>query len=632
MKKNILKSVMAMLLPISVWAQTPLENYFGCDAVCTYDENTKTLTIRPNKGGENTQQSWEMLSNTNIVANAGSINHDLNSRGVPKFTKNTMEAFNTYSGTYTSFVRDKNTGKVLDEQKFSYNYVDIVPSTKAVNQTAGFNIFNTLPGTYDLYVVTCPIWLSTDYTTIEESLWDARPYRFYAYVFERENEGENMGEFPSQVDPLINPTDGTNFFETCGKAYRKDGHVIVNDTTYLGQYTFKKTNNNSNIVDAVIQFQPYITSKQTEQFSREMLISSIILKPHDMPLRNQKEDIEHIVMGNGVTKINYALGALGYDIQTVEIPNSVTSIGNYAFSGCRDLTSLSIPNSVISIGNSAFAGCSGLTSINIPSSVTSLGNSAFANCYGLTSINLGNGITSIDSKIFESCNSLKSIYIGNSVTSIGDNAFDNCQNLTSIKVGWNRPLSISNYLTRNIDKKNCILYVPQGTASMYMSAPVWMEFVNIVEYEDGANAHYITIRMGDGGVLKQSVETGKTYTYTICADEGWEVSTLTFDGKDMTTLLMDGQFSTPVITGDSELNVVFRQKGNDIKAMPTDSKVKVYASNKSITVKGADDNSPVNVYNTNGVLVKSAVGNATLSLEQGVYIVKVGKESFKVGL
>ena len=66
--------------------------------------------------------------------------------------------------------------------------------------------------------------------------------------------------------------------------------------------------------------------------------------------------------------------------------------------------------------------------------------------------------------------------------------------------------------------------------------------------------------------------------------------------------------------------------------MPTDSKVKVYASNKSITVKGADDNSPVNVYNTNGVLVKSAVGNTTLSLEQGVYIVKVGKESFKVGL
>ena len=54
---------------------------------------------------------------------------------------------------------------------------------------------------------------------------------------------------------------------------------------------------------------------------------------------------------------------------------------------------------------------------------------------------------------------------------------------------------------------------------MYMSAPVWMEFVNIVEYEDGANAHYITIRMGDGGVLKQSVERGKTYTYTICADD-----------------------------------------------------------------------------------------------------------------
>ena len=52
-----------------------------------------------------------------------------------------------------------------------------------------------------------------------------------------------------------------------------------------------------------------------------------------------------------------------------------------------------------------------------------------------------------------------------------------------------------------------------------MSAATWSEFVNIVEDEDSEDAHYITIRMGDGGVLKQSVETGKTYTYTICADD-----------------------------------------------------------------------------------------------------------------
>lgn len=34
---------------------------------------------------------------------------------------------------------------------------------------------------------------------------------------------------------------------------------------------------------------------------------------------------------------------------------------------------------------------------------------------------------------------------------------------------------------QNIDKKNCTLYVPKGTFQMYASAPIWMEFYNIVE-------------------------------------------------------------------------------------------------------------------------------------------------------
>ena len=167
---------------------------------------------------------------------------------------------------------------------------------------------------------------------------------------------------------------------------------------------------------------------------------------------------------------------------------------------------------------------------------------------------------------------------------------------------------------------------------MYMAASVWMDFVNIQEFEDGEDVHYITIRMGDGGVLKQSVEVGSTYTYAVSADEGWEVSTITFDGKDMTSLLMDGQFSTPVITGNSELNVVFRQEGNGVKERSEAPKVKVYASNKAITVAGVDDHAAVNVYSTNGILVKSSSGNVTLPLESGVYIVKVGKDTFKVCL
>ena len=84
--------------------------------------------------------------------------------------------------------------------------------------------------------------------------------------------------------------------------------------------------------------------------------------------------------------------------------------------------------------------------------------------------------------------------------------------------------------------------------------------------------------------------------------------------------------------GNSELNVVFKQNETGLKKVMSHSDVKVYASNKNITVTGADMNAKVDVYSINGAFVTSAIGNTTIPLEHGVYIVKVGQESSKVRL
>ena len=112
------------------------------------------------------------------------------------------------------------------------------------------------------------------------------------------------------------------------------------------------------------------------------------------------------------------------------------------------------------IGKYAFAYCRGLTSLTLPADITSIGRSAFVGCSGLTSLILPAGITSIDSYAFYSCSGLTSIYVyPDIVPKMGSDVF------------------------YDVDKKNCTLYVPQGTKQDYFLADVWGDFENIVEYD-----------------------------------------------------------------------------------------------------------------------------------------------------
>ena len=198
------------------------------------------------------------------------------------------------------------------------------------------------------------------------------------------------------------------------------------------------------------------------------------------------EEIKDLTIPDNITFIgNYAFYKCS-GLTSVTIPNGVTSIGGSAFEGCSGLTSVTIPNSVTSIGYRAFFGCSGLTSVAIPNSVTSIGSSAFSYCCGLTSIVIPNNVTSIDHYAFLGCSGLTSVTIPNSVTSIGDWAFSGCSGLTSIVSLNSNPPSVTYSSTfTNVDKNNCIVWVPKGSLSAYKGANVWKDFANIFELVEG---------------------------------------------------------------------------------------------------------------------------------------------------
>ena len=202
---------------------------------------------------------------------------------------------------------------------------------------------------------------------------------------------------------------------------------------------------------------------------------------------------EYAFMGcSGLTSLTLpagitSIGEYAFDkcsgLTSLTLPVGITSISNGAFMGCSGLTSLTLHAGITSIGISAFAYCSGLTSLTLPAGITSIGRSAFVGCSGLTSLTLPAGITSIGDVAFSGCSGLTSLILPASINSIGSYAFSACSGLTSIYVYPDIVPKMGSDVFYDVDKKNCTLYVPQGTKQDYFLADIWGDFENIVEYD-----------------------------------------------------------------------------------------------------------------------------------------------------
>ena len=365
-------------------------------------------------------------------------------------------------------------------------------------------------------------------------------------------------------------------------------------------------------------------------------------------------------------------------LTSVTIPNSVKSIGRQAFGGCYSLTSIKveagnstydsrnncnaiietatntliagckntvIPNSVTSIGEDAFRCCSSLTSIIIPNSVTSIGEEAFYGCSGLTSVTIGSGVTTISEDAFSGCTNLTSITIGNSVTSIGKSAFYDCYRLTSIYIlnsvpptcfGLSTFKCSTNYVRDQYDVYNyATLHVPMGSKEDYSSAYEWRYFNKIKEdMQIDGNVYYanLVVQQGADGYTRQAVKTDEQFTIFIGSYGINRINTVTFNGEDVTSDVVNGYYTTPEIKGESVLSISY-EIDTAVKSLSLKD-VKVYGYDGEIRISNIDEPSDVCVYSADGKLVgniNAALGSACLQVQgEQLYLVKVGNRTYKV--
>ena len=342
-------------------------------------------------------------------------------------------------------------------------------------------------------------------------------------------------------------------------------------------------------------------------------------------------NITRVTLPDGLTTLGEGAFQQCEALVTADLmnPMDITSIPRYAFDGCSGLRNVYLPFFIEAVGDYAFRGCASLRQIQFVSPTKTIGAYAFSGCRSLKSLDLFKceNFTTIGEYAFSGCTSLKSLNLPKSLETIGEYAFSGCQAISVISSPSLVPPTIASESALNgIDKDVCVLTMPKSVYLDYFRAPYWGQFVeytaSVLVGVDGQGsvmysnnygtaptpvkvaAFYATAGDGDGveedegdGITAEAYDSANicakdnsTLTFRIVPDEGNEIKSVTYAGEDVTAQVVDGLFTTPVINGDTNLDVSF-VASTDYIAIPA-----------SAVSKGAEVVVPVELVNTTEVM------------------------------
>ena len=340
-------------------------------------------------------------------------------------------------------------------------------------------------------------------------------------------------------------------------------------------------------------------------------------------------NITRVTLPDGLTTLGEGAFQQCEALVTADLmnPMEITSIPRYAFDGCSGLRNVYLPFFIEAVGDYAFRGCASLRQIQFVAPTKTIGAYAFSGCRSLKSLDLFKceNFTTIGSYAFSGCTSLKSLNLPKSLETIGEYAFSGCQAISVISSPSLVPPTIANESALNgIDKDVCVLTMPKSVYLDYFRAPYWGQFVeytaSVLVGVDGQGsvmysnnfgtaptpvkvaAFYATAGEGveedeGDGITAEAYDSANicakdnsTLTFRIVPDEGNEIKSVTYAGEDVTAQVVDGLFTTPVINGDTNLDVSF-VASTDYIAIPV-----------SAVSKGAEVVVPVELVNTTEVM------------------------------
>lgn len=331
---------------------------------------------------------------------------------------------------------------------------------------------------------------------------------------------------------------------------------------------------------------------------------------------------------------------------TYTIPESVTHLDIHSFADTQ-LSSVIMSDNVVNIGIGAFMH-SNINSITLSTNLEYLGRNVFAYCERLKSLIIPDKVTKIDVDACRDLTSCTDIVIGKSVSTIGIYAFHRSKletgNYKITSLNPVPPTLEDIKVFSDYDYTGTTLYVPKGSLDAYRNAENWKNFVTIKELGSDVKPTSITLDITD-----QTLEKGEALQLTayVHPDDA-EMPTLVWSSADesiatvnqsgMVTAVAAGSTVITVRSADdatlsASCSITVTDKSG-IDGVDT-GEVKIRAVNGTIEVSGVEAGTEIMVYNASGRLMalrRAEAATTRISLEKGIYIVRVAKHTAKISL
>lgn len=463
--------------------------------------------------------------------------------------------------------------------------------------------------------------------------------------------------------------------------------IIPSSISTIYESTFNSCSNLSSVT-----IPSSVTSILHSAFMNCISLSSITL-PSSISVINEStfaySGLTSLTIPSSVTTIKRFAFQYCPNLITVTIPTSVTSIEERAFESCSKLSYITIPSSVSVIPEYCFENCSELTTISIPAGITLIDNNSFENCISLTSISIPASVTTIEILSFDNCGAfftvdpnnlnyssidgvlfnkqqtelvkcpisktgnyiipstvttikesafldskLTSITIPSTVTSIEFYSFGECLDLKSIYVRSATPINLTEAtIFYDVDKTNCILYVPIGSKNLYSNSNYWKDFINIIEVPElGISQSTIEFPKTEGNTI---IDVSSYTTWSATTNQSWITLNPNSESFGVGSLTITASPNTgaartatvTLTTGATTKTITITQAAGTVTEVE-----QIAAVNCNIAVVNGKleitnpENLPVTIFDMQG---KQVTMNDVV---KGVYVVTVGSYSQKVCL